>query len=113
MLRAWRMCDLPGSKAAHIVAHIFCWKPNTDMAQITLYVDAETERMVKHELVPPKTGSAAKTASTDTRHLENELAEKLGTRVAMKSNRKGQGTLTIHFHSLEHLDGILERSRLK
>ena len=73
----------------------------------------ETERMVKHELAPPKTGSAAKTASTDTRHLENELAEKLGTRVAMKSNRKGEGTLTIHFHSLEHLDGILERSRLK
>ena len=73
----------------------------------------ETERLVKHELAPPRTGSAAKTASTDTRHLENELAEKLGTRVAMKSNRKGKGTLTIHFHSLEHLDGILERSRLK
>ena len=73
----------------------------------------DTERMVKHELAPPKTGKTTITATADTRHLENALAERLGTKVAVKANNQGRGTLTIHFHSLEQLDGILERSQLK
>lgn len=73
----------------------------------------DTERMVKSELAPPKTGKTMMTNAPDTRHLENELAEKLGTKVSVKADKRGRGTLTVHFHSLEHLDGILERSRLK
>lgn len=73
----------------------------------------ETERMVKHELAPAKTGKSAMTAAADTRHLENDLAEKLGTKVVVKADKSGRGSLTIHFHSLEQLDGILEASRLK
>ena len=73
----------------------------------------DTERMVKQALTPPKAGKTLMTTVTDTRHLENELAEKLGTKVAMKADKLGRGTLTIHFHSLEQLDGILERSKLK
>ena len=73
----------------------------------------DTERMVKQELARPKVGKTLMTKDTDTRHLENELAEKLGTKVAMKADKLGRGTLTIHFHSLEQLDGILERSKLK
>ena len=73
----------------------------------------EAERMVKHELAPPKPGKTAMTDGNDTRHLENELAEKLSTKVVVKANKQGRGAITIHFHSLEQLDGILERSRLK
>ena len=73
----------------------------------------DTEHLVKHELTPPKNGKTLMSASSDTRHLENTLAEKLGTKVVVKADKKGRGTLVVHFHSLEQLDGILERSRLK
>ena len=73
----------------------------------------ETERMVKHELAPSKAGKATMTTAAETRHLENDLAEKLGTKVMVKADKKGRGTLIVHFHSLEQLDGILERARLK
>ena len=73
----------------------------------------ETERLVKHELAPPKIAKTSMTAAAETRHLENDLAEKLGTKVLVKADKKGRGTLTVHFHSLEQLDGILERSTLK
>ncbi len=73
----------------------------------------ETERMVKHELAPPKSSKTLLSVSADTRHLENALAEKLGTKVVVKADKQGRGSLTVHFHSLEQLDGILERSGLK
>ena len=73
----------------------------------------DTERLVKHELTPLKNGKTLMSASSDTRHLENTLAEKLGTKVVVKADKKGRGTLVVHFHSLEQLDGILDRSRLK
>lgn len=73
----------------------------------------DTERLVKHELAPPKAGKTLIIASADTRHLENDLAEKLGTKVIVKADTQGRGTLTIYFHNLEQLDGILEQSRLK
>ncbi len=73
----------------------------------------DAERMVKLELAPPTVGKTKMTAAPDTRHLENELAEKLGTKVDVKADKRGRGTLVVHFHSFEQLDGILERSRLK
>ena len=73
----------------------------------------EAERLVKAELAPPKTGKTTLSADADTRRLENDLAEKLGTRVTVKANRKGRGTVTLHFSSFEQLDGILERAKLK
>ena len=73
----------------------------------------DTERMVKIELAPPKIGKTSMSATADVRQLENALAEKLGSKVVVKANTHGRGTLTVHFHSLEQLDGILERTRLK
>ena len=73
----------------------------------------EAERLVKTEQSPPKTSKMAMSADADTRALENDLAEKLGTRVTVKADKKGRGTLLIDFMSLEHLDGILERAKLK
>ncbi len=73
----------------------------------------DAERLVKQELDPPKPGKSKSTADADTRRLENDLAEKLGTRVEVKADKKGKGTLSIDFMSFEHLDGILERAKLK
>ena len=73
----------------------------------------ETEQLVKLALAPPSPTKSTMAAAADTRHLENDLAEKLGTKVIVRADKKGRGTLTVHFHSLEQLDGILERSRLK
>jgi len=43
--------------------------------------------------------------------LERDLAEKLATRVKLAHARNGRGKLVIHYHSLDELDGILERIR--
>jgi ParB family chromosome partitioning protein len=43
--------------------------------------------------------------------LERDLAEKLATRVNLAHARNGRGKLVIHYHSLDELDGILERIR--
>ena len=40
-----------------------------------------------------------------------DLAEKLATRVRLAHARNGRGKLVIHYHSLDELDGILERIR--
>ena len=41
--------------------------------------------------------------------LERDLAEKLATRVVIAHGRGGRGKLVIHYHSVDELDGILER----
>ncbi len=73
----------------------------------------EAERLVKLDAAPPKQNRTTLSADADTRHLENDLSEKLGTRVTVQSDKKGKGTLTIEFMDFEHLDGILERTKLK
>lgn len=42
-------------------------------------------------------------------HLEQTLAEKLGTKVEVQHHPKGKGRLVIHYHNLDALDGILTR----
>lgn len=41
--------------------------------------------------------------------LERDLSERIGARVAITHSRNGRGKLTIRYHSLEELDGILAR----
>ena len=45
----------------------------------------------------------------DIATLERELGEKLATRVAVSHGRGGSGKLVIHYHSVDELDGILQR----
>ncbi len=73
----------------------------------------EAEKLVKHELAPPRSGKSKTTTDPDVRRLETDLAEKLGTPVVIKSNAQGRGSILIQFSTFEHLDGILERTRLK
>lgn len=70
----------------------------------------ETERYVKRLIHPParKEGAAK---SRDLERLEEELSDALGAIVKVSANRKGAGTLSIRFSSLDQLDGILLRLR--
>jgi ParB family chromosome partitioning protein len=67
-----------------------------------------TERLVQSLARPKPAKKPARTADNDVRRLENELSEKLGTRVTFQQGSAGKGTLLIPYNSLEELDGILE-----
>ena len=73
----------------------------------------DAEKLVKAESAPPKAAKTAISQSGDARRLENELAEKLGTRVTLKTDSSGKGSLIINFLDYEQLDGILLRTKLK
>jgi len=50
------------------------------------------------------------TINSDIRELQEKLSEKLGSRVTVKDSR-GKGKIIIEYHSLDELDGILDRIR--
>ena len=70
----------------------------------------EAERLVQHALKPPREAEAKK-PDRDVLRLQEELADLLGARVEIKSNRKGAGKVQIEFSDLDQLDGILQRLR--
>ena len=75
------------------------------------YSVRETERMVARTLNPPQHKAAAKAPDRDLLRLEDELADSLGATVKIAANRKGAGSLTIRFGSLDQLDGLLARMK--
>ena len=75
------------------------------------YSVREAERMVQHELNPPKQKLAPKKEDRDVARLEEELADALGAQVKIKMSAKGAGQIAIGFSSLDQLDGLLEKLR--
>ena len=77
------------------------------------YSVRETEKLAARELNPPaKKGRGANgSADRDLLRLEEELSDALAATVKVNANRKGAGTVTIRFGSLDQLDGLLERLR--
>jgi len=71
----------------------------------------ETEKLVQRELNPPAEKVSAHKVDRDLLRLEEELADTVGAPIRLVANKKGAGSLTIRFSSLEQLDGILERLR--
>jgi ParB family chromosome partitioning protein len=73
----------------------------------------ELEEAVRRLDAAPVATGARKDSARDPNiaALERELAEKLATRVNLAHARNGRGKLVIHYHSLDELDGILERIR--
>jgi len=67
----------------------------------------ETEKLVGQVLRPHSLGTVKKNTDRDVLRLEEELAQKLGTRVHIKTGAKGRGSLQIHYTSLAQLDSIL------
>ncbi|MCF8199386.1 MAG: ParB/RepB/Spo0J family partition protein [Sulfuritalea sp.] len=73
------------------------------------YSVRETERLVTKELNPPVNKHVDKKPNRDLVRLEEELSDRLGATVSISANRKGSGSLTIRFGSLDQLDGLLVR----
>ena len=76
----------------------------------------EIERRVKAQQnasAKPASTSAAAKPDADIDALQRELSDRLGTAVAVQHGRGGRGKLVISYHSLDVLDGILERLRSK
>ena len=72
----------------------------------------KAEQYVKGLLAPrPKGAAEHRRVDPDVRRLEQDLGERLGTRVVLTHGSKGGGTVTIHYHSLDELDGILSHIR--
>ena len=69
-----------------------------------------TERLVRSKAKDGERPRPA-TRDPDVARLENELGGRLGAKVRISHKTKGTGSITIHYASLEALDGILERIR--
>ncbi len=70
----------------------------------------EAERLVQREMAPPSAKLPAK-PDRDLLRLQEELSDSLGASVAIKTNRKGAGRVTIEFSDLDQLEGLLNRLR--
>jgi len=73
----------------------------------------ETERLVHHFAHPGRRGARrnARAADPDLARLQEDLAERLGAKVAIEPKAGGAGRLIIGYSSLEQLDGILAKLR--
>jgi len=69
----------------------------------------EAERLVSRELNPPKAAAQAQKPDRDLERLEEEIADALAAAVSISANRKGAGTVTIRFGSLDQLEGLIEK----
>ena len=67
----------------------------------------EAEMMVKRAVQPKRRPSAEKKADPDVERLEEELSETIGAQVRIQSGRVGSGIVSIRFHSLDQLDGLV------
>ena len=72
----------------------------------------EAEALVK------KASSAAprpspKTQDKDVRRLQEELSDLLGAEVQIQTAGKGKGKVSIRYHSLDQLDGLIDALRGK
>jgi len=70
----------------------------------------KTERLVQFQKKKTNIKSQAHPRNPDLLILERELGELLGSRVTIKSDKRG-GTLTFKFFSNDELQGIIERLR--
>ena len=69
----------------------------------------QTEALVR-KLQQGDTPRSRKTArDPDILRLEGELSEKLAAKVNIQHKASGKGVLTIHYHSVEELEGVLEK----
>ena len=67
----------------------------------------ETEALVRRMQQGRDGRTPAAPRDADVRHLEQELAEKLGAKVAIHHTQAGKGRLVVSYNSLDELDGIL------
>jgi ParB family chromosome partitioning protein len=69
----------------------------------------ETERLVQQAAAPPAPRGKTAALDTDTRRLQEELAQALGASVALKPRARGKGSIVIDYSSLDQLEGLVQR----
>ncbi len=68
----------------------------------------EAEKLIQHLLNPEAKPKKAK-PNRDIVHLQEELAQRIGTQVQIKPGKKGAGKLIIDYTSHDHLDELIQR----
>jgi ParB family chromosome partitioning protein len=68
----------------------------------------QTEDLVRRSQ-QPKIEKVKPAADADVLRLQEQLSDRLGTKVAIRQNAKGKGQVSIAYASLDQLDGILLR----
>ncbi len=68
----------------------------------------QTEQRVR-ELMSPVPAREARQAVADIEQLAQRLSERLGAAVQIDHGQQGKGRVTIRYHSLDELDGLLQR----
>ncbi|NCT93742.1 MAG: ParB/RepB/Spo0J family partition protein [Chitinophagaceae bacterium] len=72
----------------------------------------QTEELVRKMYQAEKSGAVKSSVKTDLppayKKIEDNLASHFGTKVKMAHNKKGYGSITIEYYSLEELNKILE-----
>jgi len=73
----------------------------------------QTEQLVSKGIHSQTAQSGGK-KSVDHDHLrmQDQLADRLGSKVAIKASSKGKGQLTLHFHDWEQFHGLLDKMGL-
>lgn len=70
--------------------------------------ERQVQKLLKETRTPPeKHPVVAKTR--DLINLQNDLSDLLGTEVTLKERKNGSGALSIKYHTLDQLEGILQR----
>jgi ParB family transcriptional regulator, chromosome partitioning protein len=70
----------------------------------------EAEALVQ-KLLRGKAARRKASVDRDLARLEEEVSERLGTTVEIRSGRKGSGKVVLHYSSLDHLDQLLRKLR--
>ena len=72
----------------------------------------ELEQAARLAQLPKSSGKGkSRNVDPDIAALERELSDTLGTRVEITHGRSGRGKLSIHYHSADELEGILDKLR--
>ncbi|MDQ2994581.1 MAG: ParB/RepB/Spo0J family partition protein [Pseudomonadota bacterium] len=69
----------------------------------------ETESYIRRLQQPANVAAAPRSIDPDTLRLQNTLSDKFGAPVKISHQSSGKGKLTINYHSLDELDGILQQ----
>jgi len=69
----------------------------------------EAERLAQTPATRRRKAARARSADSDLRRLEEELADVLGAQVRVEATRGGAGRIVIGYATLEQLDGILAK----
>jgi len=69
----------------------------------------ETERLVARKLQSGTTAPKAKRVDRDIARMEEDVSDRIGTRVEIRPGRKGTGKLVLRYASFDHLDDLIAR----